>query len=34
MRVTNTDPIFGNDVVDLDYAPYVVEGSGDVEPGL
>ncbi len=29
MRVTSTDPISGNDVVDLDNAPYVVEGTGD-----
>ena len=29
MRVTNTDPISGNDVVDLDSAPYVIEGNGD-----
>ena len=29
MRVTSTDPISGNDVVDLDSAPYVVEGNGD-----
>ena len=29
MRITNTDPISGNDVVDLDSAPYVIEGNGD-----
>ena len=29
MRVTSTDPISGNDVVDLDNAPYVIEGNGD-----
>jgi len=29
MRVTSTDPISGNDVVDLDNAPYVIEGDGD-----
>ena len=29
MRITSTDPISGNDVVDLDSAPYVVEGNGD-----
>ena len=29
MRVTSTDPISGNDVVDLENAPYVIEGNGD-----
>jgi len=29
MRVTSTDPISGNDVVDTDNAPYVIEGNGD-----
>ena len=29
MRITKTDPITGNDVVDVDNAPYVIEGSGD-----
>ncbi len=29
MRVTSTDPISGNDVVDVDNAPYVIEGNGD-----
>ena len=27
MRVTSTDPISGNDVVDLDNPPYVIEGN-------
>ena len=29
MRVTSTDPISGSDVIDLDNAPYVIEGNGD-----
>ena len=29
MRVTTTDPISGNDVTDIDNAPYVIEGSGE-----
>ena len=28
MRVTTTDPISGNDVTDLENAPFVIEGSG------
>ena len=29
MRVTNRDPITGNDVADVEHAPYVVEGQGE-----
>ena len=29
MRFETTDPITGNDVADLDHAPFVIEGSGD-----
>ena len=29
MRVTTTDPISGNDVSDLENAPFVIEGSGE-----
>ncbi len=29
MRVTVTDPISGNDVKDVDNAPYFIEGKGD-----
>jgi hypothetical protein len=29
MRITTTDPISGNDVSDLDNAPFVIEGSGE-----
>ncbi len=29
MRVSTTDPISGNDVKDIEHAPFVVEGSGD-----
>ena len=29
MRVTTTDPISGNDVTDLENAPFVIEGSGE-----
>ena len=28
MRIETTDPITGNDVKDLEHAPFVVEGSG------
>ncbi len=28
MRVTTTDPMTGNDVNDLEHAPYVIEGQG------
>ena len=29
MRITITDPISGNDVTNIDSAPFVVEGSGN-----
>lgn len=29
MRVTTTDPMTGNDVADLENAPYVIEGQGN-----
>jgi hypothetical protein len=29
MKVTTTDPMTGNDVLDLDNAPFIVEGSGE-----
>ncbi|MGF1613851.1 MAG: hypothetical protein ACFCVA_08035 [Gammaproteobacteria bacterium] len=28
MRTTTVDPISGNDVLDVDNAPFVIEGSG------
>jgi hypothetical protein len=28
MRVTTTDPMTGNDVADLDNAPFIIEGQG------
>ena len=29
MKITTTDPMTGKDVLDLDNAPFVVEGSGE-----
>ena len=29
MIVQTTDPMTGNDVIDLENAPYIVEGTGD-----
>lgn len=28
MRITTVDPISGNDVIDVENAPFVIEGSG------
>lgn len=34
MLVSTTDPISGNDVKNIERAPYVVEGEGDLAPKI
>ncbi len=29
MRIQTTDPINGRDVIDMEHAPFVIEGRGD-----